>query len=386
MFVRAENARRQADLARKSNRIRTGGALRRILDRYILREVILSWLVVTGVLLVILLTNQVARVLERAADNQYPQSVVLELIGLGALQNLSVLMPIGLLLGVVLAFGRLYHDSEMAAATACGVGPARIYVPITLLALVVTAVLSWLTLVLSPAATARTLSVRSAALQAGQFAPVAPGRFRTFGGGDAVVYAEGASDDGSLSNVFVERTSEGRVEVALAARAKHQVTADGMTHTITLFDGERFEGQPGSAQFRIVRFAEHTVPVQVPSLADAALKAEAEPTSALLASSDPEKRAELHWRMALPVQAIVVTLLAVPLSRLRPRQGRFARLWLAVLIYFFYANLLTAGKVWIERERIPESLGLWWVHVLVILVALVVITLPGWLARLRHKG
>jgi lipopolysaccharide export system permease protein len=98
--------------------------LRRILDRYILREVIANWLVVTGVLLVILLTNQLARVLERAAENQYPQAVVLELIGLGALQNLSVIMPIGLLLGVVLAFGRLYHDSEMAAALACGVGPA----------------------------------------------------------------------------------------------------------------------------------------------------------------------------------------------------------------------------------------------------------------------
>src|SRR5437016_13098449 len=98
----------------------TGHRLGKILGRYVLREVALAWLVVTGVLLLSLLANQVAGVLERAALNQYPQSVVLELIWLGALQNLSVLVPVGLLLGVVLAFGRLYHDSEMAAALACG--------------------------------------------------------------------------------------------------------------------------------------------------------------------------------------------------------------------------------------------------------------------------
>src|SRR5881227_856599 len=95
------------------------------LGRYVLREVVTAWLLVTGVLLVILLVNQMVGVLERAAASQYPEGVVLELIGLGALQNLSILLPVGLLLGVVLAFGRLYHDSEMAAALACGAGPAR---------------------------------------------------------------------------------------------------------------------------------------------------------------------------------------------------------------------------------------------------------------------
>jgi len=357
----------------------------RRLDRYILKEVVASWLVVTGVLLVILLTNQVAKVLERAAENQYPQSVVLQLIGLGVVQYISVLMPIGLLLGVVLAFGRLYHDSEMAAATACGVGPSRIFFPVTLLAAFVTVLLSWLTLKVGPSAIAQTLSVRSAALQAGQFAPVAPGKFRTFGGGDAVVYAEGAEGDGTLTNVFVERNVQGRVEVALAAKAKHEVTPDGMTHTITLYDGERFEGTPGSAQFRIVRFAEHLVPVQVPELSDSVTKVEGAPTSELLQSKDLEKRAELHWRLALPVQAVVLTLLAVPLSKLRPRQGRFARVWIAVLIYFLYSNLVSAGKVWIERGRIPEWVGLWWVHFAVVGIVAVVILGPGWLARVRHK-
>jgi hypothetical protein len=90
--------------------------LLRILDRYILREVVVSWLGVTGVLLAILITNQVASVLARAAESGYPRGVVLELIALAVVQNVSVILPVGLLLGVVLALGRLYHDSEMTAA------------------------------------------------------------------------------------------------------------------------------------------------------------------------------------------------------------------------------------------------------------------------------
>lgn len=357
----------------------------KILGRYILREVITAWLVVTGVLLVILLANQVAGVLERAAVNHYPQGVVLELIGLGALQNLSILMPVGLLLGVVLAFGRLYADTEMAAALACGIRPAHIYVPVGLLAVLVTAGLAWLTLGLAPDATARALSLRNAALRAGQFAPIAAGKFRSFGGGTAVVYAQSVNKDGTLGNVFVERSRGNEVEVALAGRARHSVTPDGMTHTITLFDGDRYEGEPGSPEFRIVHFAEHTIPVQVPVVTDVVKNLEAQPSRALWESTDLNKRSELHWRVAMPVSCLVLTLLAVPLSRLRPRQGRYARLWVAVVIYFLYSNLITVGKVWIARGTVPEYVGLWWTHAAVVLLALAVIVGPSIANRLRYR-
>jgi lipopolysaccharide export system permease protein len=258
---------------------------------------------------------------------------------------------------------------------------------VTLLAVFVTAVLAWLTLDLGPQAVERSLALRGAALRAGQFAPISPGHFRTFGGsGGAVVYAEGLNPDGSLSHVFVEREYDGRVQVAVANRARHALAADGATHTLTLYNGERFEGVPGSAEFRIVRFAEHVIPVQVPQFTDAVTALEARPTRELLHSSDPGERAELHWRVALPVMCIVLTLLAVPLAHLRPRQGRFARVWLAVLVYLLYSNLVSAGKVWIARGTIPEVLGLWWVHAAVVVLAVVVIYAPSRLARWRNRS
>jgi len=357
-----------------------------ILGRYVLREVATAWMVVTAVLLIILLGSQLVAVMERAAAYQYPQGVVLELIGLGSIQNLSILLPVGLLLGVVLAFGRLYADSEVAAGLACGAGPVNGYLPVALLALAVSGTLAWLTLVLAPQATERALNLRNAALRAGLAAPIAAGKFRTFGGGNAVVYAQEVAPDGTLGNVFVERNRGPLVEVTLAQRARHSVTGDGTTQILTLYDGERFEGVPGSAEFRMVRFAEHVVPVVVPPLRDLGRDLEAEPTAALWNSSDPKQQAELQGRLALPCMCLVLALIAVPLSRLKPRQGRYAHVWIAVVVFFLYASLIITGKTWIARGTVPQWLGLWWVHAAVLVLALFVMYGPAVANRLRYRA
>jgi lipopolysaccharide export system permease protein len=357
-----------------------------ILGRYVLREVVTAWLVVTAVLLVILIANEVVGVMERAAANQFPQSMVLELIGLSSLQYLSIVLPVGLLLGVVLAFGRLYADSEMAAALASGADPLRLYAPVALLALVVAGALAWLSLVLAPEATAQALSLRNAALRAGQLAPMASGKFRSFGSGiKAVLYAQSVARDGTLGEVFLERNDGPQVQVALAERATHSVTADGLTHIITLYDGERLEGVPGSPEFRIVRFAEHVVTVQVPMITDVVRDLEARASASLRHSHDRAEQAELHWRISMPIMCLVLALLAVPLSRLKPRQGRYSRVWVAVLIFFVYYNLAAAGKTWIARGTLPEAVGLWWTHVVVALLALAVIVGPRIATRMRYR-
>ena len=118
------------------------------MQRYVLREVVQTWLAVTGVLVAILVSNQLSRVLGQAADNQYGRRrVVFDLIALGAIMNLSVIVPVGLLLAVVVTLGRMYHDSEMAALQACGFGPARLLVPLSSFAAVIALGLGWLAFV-----------------------------------------------------------------------------------------------------------------------------------------------------------------------------------------------------------------------------------------------
>jgi lipopolysaccharide export system permease protein len=362
-----------------------GGLLLRILDRYILREVAMSWLSVSGVLLAIMLTDQVARVLERAAEGGFPRGVVFELILLGATRSLPMVLPIALLLGIVLALGRLYHDSEMTAAQACGTGARIVMVPVVGFTLVLTALLAYVSLQVAPSAAARMLELSNEALRAGQFAPISPGKFSTFGGGGTVVYAQAADPDGTLRRVFVQRSRGNLLEIALAQRATHTFAEGGDIQVITLFDGERYEGIPGERRFRIVRFAENTIPVRLPEMSGGVMKLDGVPTSALMASDKADLRGELHWRLALPIMAVVMGLIAVPLARLRPRQGRYARVGFAILIFFVYIELAIAGKVWLVRGVTPEWLGLWWVHGAVALFAGLLLLVPRWLARLRYR-
>jgi lipopolysaccharide export system permease protein len=358
----------------------------RILDRYILREVTLTWLAVTGVLLVILVTNQLARVLQQAAESRFSREVILSLIGFSSLENLTVLIPVGLLLAIVLAFGRLYHESEMVAVHACGVGVARLYLPVLSLTFVLAALLAWLSLALAPRAAERVQQLRSLALREAQFASLEPGRFRTIGSSGVVFYAAAVDRDGTLKDVFVKRSQGERIEVAVAERARHHVSEDGLLHTMVLEEGRRYEGVPGERAFRITEFREHGIPVRFPAPTFRATDRELRPTMALLASPDPGDRAELQWRLSMPLMAFVLTLLAVPLARLRPRQGRYARIGLAILLYFLYANLLSAAKVWLAKGTTLPAIGVWWVHALFVAVALVMLLWHDIWMRLRPRS
>lgn len=358
----------------------------KIIGRYVLREVLTAWLLMMVVLLIILTAYEVGAVLERAAASQFPQGVIARLIYLGLLQYVSLVAPMALLLGIIWAFGRLYHDTEMAAALACGVRPGTMYRPVIALAVVVAAGLAAVTLVLAPSATFQALTLRDKAIRAGQFAPLQPGQFRSFGGGSAVVYAQQVEPNGTLGNVFIERTQGRTVEVAVANQARHTVSPDGTTQTIELYNGERFEGVPGSAQFRIMRFAEHTVPIPMPPANQVVTDLDAAPTATLYSSTNPRAQAKLQWRIALPLMCLVLAIVALPLARLKPRQGRYARVWVALVLYVVYLNLLSAGEAWLGHGRIPSYLGLWWVHGVIILLAVAISRAPALANRVRLTG
>jgi lipopolysaccharide export system permease protein len=338
-------------------------------QRYVLREVMQTWLAVTGILVAILVSNQLSRVLGRAATDNYGRHVVFDLIALGAIMNLSVIVPVGLLLAIVLALGRLYHDSEMTALQGCGFAPTRMLLPLSCFAVMIAVGLAWLSFVQVPRADQQAQLLRQSAVKEAQFGQLDAGRFRSFmsGGGDAVFYAERVDTEGVLHNVFVRRETEGRVEVALADTATYSKAASNGMHFVTLFNGRRYEGVPGESDFRVIEFREHGIPIATPEdKMGTEQDPDTRPTRELLGSSAPEDIAQLQFRASSPIMALILTVLAVPMSRLRPRQGRYARVGYAIVVYMVYANLLSASKVWVEKGQLPPAIGVWWVHVLLL--------------------
>ena len=352
--------------------------MRRILDRYIFREIATTWLAVTGVLLVILLTNQFARVLGDVAKGKLPKDAAMSVIGLSVMQYMTVLVPIGLFLAIMMALGRLYRDSEMAAMTACRIGPMGVYRPLLWLTVPLAAAVAWLAVEVAPGALSEVERIAAEARRQADLASIEPGRFTEIGSADAVVYGESVSSEGVMRNVFLQRqVDDGRVEVVVAERGEQVESGDPDARMLVLNNGRRYEGVPGTGQFRVLEFGEHGIPYRLPGATPGEPEPRARTTATLLADRDPESVAELQWRLSVPLSTLLLGFLAVPLAKSQPREGRYGRLAVGLLIFIVYFNLLSAAKAWLEAGRIPPELGLWWVHGGVLLFGLTLLALQN---------
>ena len=341
----------------------------RILDRYIFREVAQTWAAVTVVLLFILLTNQFAQVLGDVAKDRLPRDAVFQVIALTGLQYLTIVVPIGLFLSIMLALGRLYRDSEMPAMMACRVGPAGIYRPLLWLIVPLALGVGWLAMDIGPKALTAVDRIGMAAQRQADLASIEPGKF-TAGADGTVVYAERVLGPGSVENVFLQRrTDSGGVEVVIAERGEQVESEDADTRFFVLRDGRRYEGVPGTTEFRVMEFVEHGIPYHLPNVSEPDERTRAMSTLALMKSRSSDKVAELQWRIGIPLSTLILGILAVPLSRSQPRQGRYGRLALGLLVFIIYFNLLSAGKAWVEQDAVPAAVGMWWVHAIMLGVA-----------------
>jgi len=343
----------------------------RILDRYIFREIASTWLGVTMVLLLVLLTNQFARVLGDVAKGKLPKGAAWDVIGLSAAQYLTILVPIGLFLAVMLALGRLYRDSEMPAMMACRVGPSGIYRPLLLILVPLSLGVAWLAIDLGPRALQAIDRIGAEARREADLASIEPGQFTIVGPRDAVVYGESVTAEGVIENVFMQRrVDEEDVEVVVARRGEQVESDDPDVRFLVLHEGRRYEGIPGTSRFRVVEFVEHGIPYRLPSLDTPEPKPRAMTFLRLLQTGELEHVAEMQWRIGVPLATIILSILAVPLAKTQPRAGRYGRLAIGLLVFIIYLNMLSAAKAWIEQGSLSPYLGLWWVHAVVLLFAL----------------
>lgn len=355
----------------------------RVIDRYLLKEVVQNWLAVTLVLWVIVLSNRLAGFLGEAAAGELPADVIFTLLGLKSVDYLVVLLPLTLYLGVLLALGRLYKDSEMAALGACGIGPAQLYRPLLALGVLVAALVGALALFVAPRTAALGLEIRDRAEQAADISTLTAGRFHESASGKLVFYAERVSADREhLEGLFVRTVQDGVQTLLTAQRAHPARDAETGDRFLVMEDGYRYQGFPGDPVFRTLQFARHGIRLETVEVLHPRSKPDAIPSERLFSSQDPREVAELQRRLSLPLAALSLVLLAVPLSRSTPRQGRFGKLFGAILVFIVYYNLMGTAQVWVEKGTLPPLPGMWWVHALPIVLAFVLFRR----ARLRAPG
>lgn len=347
----------------------------RIVDRYLAREATLTWGAVTGLLMLILMSNRLALLLGEAATGRLPRDTVFILLGLACISYLIVVIPVALFLAVMLALGRLYRDSEMTTLMACGVGPREVYRPLLALALLVAILLAVLTLKVAPWAVRTTRVISSTAQHNAQMGSFESGSFKVDSDGKGVLYAASVSNDGHrLKEVFIESPGQqGRLNVISADSATRTITGAGGAGMLVLHHGFRYEGAPGKADFRSVQFAEHGIRIEPAKPKTGIQGYDTRPTSELLQQHNLEALSELEWRLSVPISALLLVIFAVPLARTSPRQGRYGKLLAAILAYVIFANLVGIARVWLQNGVVPAGIGIWWVHAALLVTALILL-------------
>jgi lipopolysaccharide export system permease protein len=355
----------------------------RIVDRYLVKELAANFLATTLILLLIVVGTAVADLLAKIARGRIPADLLLTLIALRSVDALTVLMPLAVFLAVLLAYGRLWRDSEMAVLQSSGLDLGGLARPLALLIVPTMLLLGTISFWLAPAAVRLSQTLLEEANRSLIVAGLEPGRFVELPGKDGEIYVGEMSSDGTeFKRLFVEservvkdagKKDDGttRIDVITATSGYLYHDADGVGRYLALQDGFRVEGTLGQDDYRLMRFARNDIklPDSESEDNDTAAKRSA-PTRVLLRNrDDPVMRAELHWRLAAPLSALVLTLLALPLSKSSPREPRYARLLVAVLAWWVFNTGLGLGRSWIGQGKLAPAFGFWWVYLPTIAVA-----------------
>jgi lipopolysaccharide export system permease protein len=349
-----------------------------IISRYLIKEVMAALSAVTVILLLIFLSNQLVRYLSYAATGKIAANLVLQLLGFEIPYLLALLLPLGLYLGIMLAYGRLYADSEMPVMNASGLGIKRLIVITSVLAVMVASVVVVLMLWVNPIIAQQKGKRLS---QDNLLSTLRPGRFQVMSGGRRVIYVENITRDRKqATNLFIAEENKKTAEdtsnpwlVVSAAKGYQYKYPNDLDDFIVSTDGYRYEGTPGLNAFKIIGFKKYAVRVPQPPL-NSHDEQEAIPTLKLFQDyQSAASKAELQWRLALPISALLLALLAIPLSQVRPRQGRYSHILPAILIYIVYVNLLFIARNWVEQNIALGGLGIWWVHGLLLTLALLLL-------------
>lgn len=350
-----------------------------LIFRYLAREVFITLASLTTILMLIFMSNQFVRYLNRAASGSIPLAIVMKLMMLELPNLMGLLLPLGFYIALLIAYGRLYADSEMTVLQACGYGPGKLLKHSYVMAAVVSSVVLVIMVWVSPLiASERAKLLRTSGVQT-LIQTILPGHFTSVSGGKQVFYVESmARDHTKGQHIFlarqVEKNNKPQWNILWAEKAFAETDPATQEDYLILQNGREYEGLPGRADYQVVEFNQYKARLPHPTML---IKDDAKSASTAsllpLLNTDTHKAAELQWRLSVPMMVLTLTLVAVPLSRVNPRSGKFAKLLPAVILFIIYANFMFIARDWVARGKIPVWIGMWWVHLLVLIPGLLLI-------------
>lgn len=351
-----------------------------IIFRYLAKEVFVTLISLTAILMLIFLSNQFVQYLNRAASGSIPGVIIMKLMVLELPNLMGLLLPLGFYMALLLAYGRLYAENEMTILRACGYGPKQLFKHSFIMAGFVMVFVGVMMIWVSPLiAVERAKLFRSSGVQT-LIQTIMPGRFRAINSGKQVFYVQSMSRDHSKAEqVFLAKKSikDDKVQwdVLWADKAYAETDPGTSEEYIVLKDGKEYQGVPGHAEYQVSEFSDYKFRLPHPTIRglDEDLRTASISSLLPLNNSDSKKAAELQWRISIPLMVLTLTFVAVPLSRVNSRSGKYAKLLPAVIIYTLYANFMFVARNATASGKVPLWIGMWWIHLLIVAIGLLLI-------------
>lgn len=359
-----------------------------IISRYIGKELIASTLAITVVLLVVIVSGRFVDYLADAAAGELPA----DLLGFLLLYKLpgfiQLILPLGFFIALMLSYGRMYVDSEIVVLQACGLSQRQLLMAAWMPALLVLALVTYCSVVVAPAGEARLKAVMDNASESTGLSMLVAGRFQYVGGGLTVYVRELNDDKTQMQNVFVvqeELKDEQLISTLAIANSAYINVVDGNTRYLVLTEGRQYRTFANSKQRAQVQFKEFALKLPESKREGIRLApVDALPTQALWLNPSAENLAALHWRVAMPLMLVLMTLIGFSLSRTNHRKGRYGKLLPGIILFFVYFTALSLFRGLLESGQLDSRLGMWPIHVVMLLVALALSNgdaMRTWLSR-----
>lgn len=337
-----------------------------IFQRALRRELLSTAGAVFTTLFTIIITVMLIKILGQAAGGRIASQDVIALLGFQSLNYLPILLILTGYISVLLVITRSYQDAEMVVWFASGQSLVKWVQPVLLFGFPLVLLTGILSFVATPWANNQSAQYRERFEKREDVSKVAPGKFQESAVSNRIFFVEGVSGDTSkVKNVFVNTQKDGKNSIVVAKEGMIELDKNG-DKFIVLSQGRRYDGIPNQSEFRIMEFERYGVFAASHSQAVTGDKsARALPTLALLKDRNSFNMGELLWRLSLPLMALCLLLLAIPLSFVNPRVGRSANLLIALLLFVTYTNVINIFQAAVVQKRLSFGMAWWPIHLTV---------------------
>ncbi|WP_116963468.1 LPS export ABC transporter permease LptF [Fastidiosibacter lacustris] len=344
-----------------------------ILLRYLNRELVNMTMAIILILLLIVISNMFVRYLSIVSGGNIEADAVFKMISVMLPKYIAYLLPISFFFSILIVYGKLFANNELTVAFACGTSWFRLFKFILIPALSLFIIEIILTLFILPKMDQNYFLVQKTTTKNSLISFIQPGQIIPFNDGKQVVYTKSTDSDGTMYDIFIYQQKPNNASTIITAPIGYAETRPDGNQYLILKDGYFYDAQAGTAELQKGEFKEATQFISSKVTVGYNSSIESVPTFELLGSNNPLYQAELQWRLSFPLAILVSTLIALAMSKMRPRQNRYSKIIPAILVCIMYFNLLSLSKSWLNDGTIPSWIGLWWIHIIFAVTMLIIL-------------